>query len=313
MDLNDIALFVTVVRAGTFAEAGRRLGMPPSTASRRVQDLERELGTRLMHRTTRRLALTEPGRAFYAECAGQVDGLLQSAKAVADGSTRPAGKIRVAAPADFFGWFPAAHVARFLAEHPLVRLEFLLDDAPADLLAQGIDIALRGARVLEPGLIARQVGWSRTALLASPSYLAARGIPDSPQALGTHDCITIPTRAGRPVVWKLECAQGRVEVEVSGRFQASSFEAQLHGAVAGLGVALLPVTIAAAALQAGQLRQILPEHGLEIIGFYVVFLSRRQLPRAISAFVDFLSEHLPLLTGMDPVSAHTARVRRAGG
>ncbi|WP_186201623.1 LysR family transcriptional regulator [Burkholderia gladioli] len=124
MDLNDIALFIQVVRAGSFAEAGRRLGMPPSTASRRVQSLEATLGTRLMQRTTRRLVLTDAGRKFFAESADQIDALMQAAGQVAEHASDIAGRVRVAVPVDFFEWFPAAALARFAAAHPRVRFEW---------------------------------------------------------------------------------------------------------------------------------------------------------------------------------------------
>lgn len=311
VDLNDIALFVQIVRAGSFAEAGRQLNIPPSTTSRRLQELERQLGTRLMHRSTRRLALTDAGRAFFTECSAQVDGLVQSARAVMDGSARPTGRVRVAAPADFFAWFTADHVARFLASHPLVQLEFELDDAQTDLLGRNIDVAFRGASSLEPGLVARQIAWSRTALVASPAYLLAHGTPQSPTDLTGHECITKPTRAGPPVTWCIGGPGGRVDVQVTGRFKANSMEAQLHGAAAGLGIALLPVTIAAAHLHAARLRQVLPDHTIDTLGFYVIFLSRRNVPRAVTTFVEFVANLIPQQTGMDPVSAQDG-CRRTG-
>jgi DNA-binding transcriptional LysR family regulator len=303
LDLNDIALFVQIVRAGSFAKAGRQLNIRPSTASRRVQQLERELATRLMHRSTRRLTLTEGGRAFFAECAAHIDALVQSAQHVIDGSATPSGKVRVAAPADFFSWFPSEQIGRFLAAHPRVRLEFELDDAPPDLLGQGIDVAFRSARTVEPGLIARQLGSRLTTLVASPRYLAARGTPRSPAELVAHDCITQPTRGGPPVLWRLEGPSGSVEIAVNGRFQANTALAQLNAAVAGLGIALLPATLSAALVRAGRLQQVLPELALEKIGYYAVFLSRRQIPRAVSAFVEFATTIFRQVEGIAPLAA----------
>ena len=307
MDLNDVALFVQVVRAGSFAEAGRRLGIPPSTASRRLRSLEEALGARLMHRSTRRLVLTDVGRSFFAECANQIDALGQAAGQVTEAAAAPAGRVRVGAPADFFNWFPAERVARFLAEHPRVRLEFELDDAHADLLGQSIDVALRAGTDLEPTLVGHQLGWSRASMVASPAYLETRGTPADLRELSAHDCITRPTRGGGRAAWRLVGPRRAVTVEVDGPFQANTASAQLSAAVAGMGIALLPSALSAEHVAASRLQVVLPEHSLEPIGVYLVYLSRRQLPRAVSAFVEFMMasvRELRLVQPVDAVSTH---------
>lgn len=287
MDLNDIALFVNVVRAGSFAEAGRRLGMPPSTASRRVQSLEEALGTRLMQRTTRRLVLTDAGRNFFADAADQVDALLRVAGQVTSDSNEVAGRVRVAAPVDFFNWFPVDRLATFMAAHPRVRLEFELNDARIDLLGEGIDVALRGGD-RDPSLIARKLGTSYATLVASPKYLAARGVPKQPRDLSSHDCITSPAHGGPRTTWRLGGARRAITpVEVDGPFQANTSSAQLAGALAGLGIALLPSALTAPHVAAGHLQEVLPDHASGAITVHFVYHSRRQLPRAISAFIDF--------------------------
>ncbi|GHC71909.1 LysR family transcriptional regulator [Pseudorhodoferax aquiterrae] len=287
MDLNDIALFVNVVRAGSFAEAGRRLGMPPSTASRHVLALEEALGTRLMQRTTRRLVLTDAGRNFFAESSDQIDALLRVAGQVTDDAGEIAGRVRVAVPVDFFNWFPADAVARFTQAHPRVRLEFELNDARVDLLGEGIDIAMRsGDR--DPSLIARKLGTSHATLVASPKYLAARGVPAHPRDLEAHDCITSPQRGGPRAIWRLGGAKrASAPVEVDGPFQVNTASAQLAGALAGLGIALLPSAFTAPHVAAGQLQEVLPEYASGATGVHFVYHSRRQLPRAVAAFIDF--------------------------
>lgn len=287
MDLNDIALFVNVVRAGSFAEAGRRLGVPPSTASRRVQTLETALGARLMQRTTRRLVLTDAGRNFFAQSADQVDALLRVADQVASDADEVAGRVRVAAPADFFNWFPADAVARFAEAHPRVRLEFELNDARVDLLGEGIDVAMRGAD-RDPSLIARKLGTSYATLVASPGYLAARGAPALPRDLAAHDCITAPARGGPKAVWRLGGSRrAAAPVEVDGPFQASTASGQLAGALAGLGIALLPAGLSAPHVATGRLKEVMPDFATAASGVHLVYHSRRQLPRAVSAFIDF--------------------------
>src|SRR5262249_34707239 len=153
---NDVALFVHVVRAGSLAEAGRRLGMPPSTCSRRIQQLERDLGVRLIQRSTRRLALTGAGQEFFQRCAAQVDALAESARQMLHARGGVGGRFRAGAPAVFSHWSPLARVARFLADYPRVALEFELGAAYVDLLARNTDIAIRTGPIHEPMLVTRQ-------------------------------------------------------------------------------------------------------------------------------------------------------------
>ena len=286
VDLNDVALFVQVVRAGSFAEAARRAGMPSNTASRRIQQLEEQLGLRLLHRSTRRLTLTDAGEAFYARCADEVEALSSAAVELAEGSQVPSGKVRVAAPADFFDWFRMDWVTEFLSTYPKVRLEFVLNDARADLVAEGIDVALRGGKVTEPTLIARRIGSNRACMVASPAYLAARGTPTSLDELASHDCLAVPPATGR-TVWRLDGPDGPTEVQVGGRFYANAAHVLLKASLAGLGITLLPEMMTAPHLRSGQLVEVLPDHCVRGLDVYLVYLSRRQLPRAVSVFIEF--------------------------
>lgn len=286
MDLNDVALFVQVIRAGSFAEAARRQGVPSNTASRRIQELERSLGVRLMQRSTRKLTLTDAGRRLYERCAEQVESLTQASQELADGNQLMIGTLRVAAPADFFNWFLMDWIAEFLAAHPQVRIEFLLSDARADLIGEGIDVAFRAGKIAEPNLVARQIGTSRSMLVASPAYLAARGVPATLADLDKHDCITFPQQSGR-VSWSLNGPEGPVEIKVAGRFSANTAQVLLNATLANLGIALLPTIMAAPHLQTGRLKEVLPGYGLDGLAIHFVYITRKQLPRAVSAFIDF--------------------------
>jgi DNA-binding transcriptional LysR family regulator len=288
VDLNDLALFVNVVNAGSFAEAARRLGLPPNTASRRVQELERDLGVRLMQRSTRRLTLTDAGQRLFTECATQVEAVTRSAQEVSEDNTNPSGKIRVAVPADFFEMVPVDIMSEFLVAHPRVRLEFILSDNRADLLGEGIDVALRIGRVIEPNLVACQVGWTALALVASPAYIDARGAPGLLADLSDHDCIAVPTNATGYVTWRLDGPEGEVEFAVRGRFHANSMQTMINASLGGLGIALAPVSMTRAHVEAGRLQRVLPDYGLRRVGVYFVYLHRRQLPRAVSAFITFM-------------------------
>jgi LysR family transcriptional regulator AphB len=305
VDLNDVALFVQVVKAGSFAEAARRAGMPSNTASRRIQQLEEQLGLRLLHRSTRRLSLTDAGGAFYARCAEQIDAVSEAAVELAEGSQVPSGKVRVAASADFFYLFQMAWVTEFLAAHPKVRLEFVLSDARADLVSEGIDMAFRAGKVTEPTLVARRIGSGRVCMVASPAYLASRGTPTSLDDLAAHDAVATPPVSGR-TVWRLDGPKGSSEVQVNGRFYANTAHVLLQASVAGLGIALLPEVLTASYLRDGYLVEVLPEHCVKGLDLYLVYLSRRQLPRAVSVFIEFAMTKM-VATGLFGPSASEQR------
>jgi DNA-binding transcriptional LysR family regulator len=292
-DLNDIAMFVQVVRCGSFAEAARRLGVPPNTVSRRIQQLEAQLGTRLLQRSTRKLTLTSAGQAFHERCAGAVDGLVEAGQALMTGGQEPSGLVRVAAPADFFDFFPMEWVAGFLAAHPLVRLDFVLSDAKADLIAEQIDVAFRGGPLRDLGYVGRQLlGPHSDGMVASPAYLAARGVPGALQDVANHDCVTTAHPGGR-ATWRLAGPDGmEEEVQVAGRFSGNTAQARRKATLAGLGIALLPPTMARRDVQAGLLVPVLPQYQRTSGGMVVLYPSRRHLPLAVSRFIGLVMEKL---------------------
>lgn len=292
-DLNNIATFVQVVRHGSFAEAARRLGLPPNTVSRRIKDLEAQLGTRLMQRSTRQLTLTNAGQVFHERCAGAVDGLIEAGQELVTGSLEPSGLVRVAATADFFDFFPMEWMADFLSAYPLVRLDFVLSDAKADLIGEQIDVAFRGGSLSDSGYIGRQLLGARSdGLVASPAYIAAYGTPATLQELTKHDCVISSHPSGN-ATWRLSGPDGVEEqVQVAGRFSGNTAQALRKATVAGLGIALLPPTMARVDVQAGRLVRVLPDYQRTTQGLSVLYPSRRHLPRVVSAFIDMVVEKL---------------------
>lgn len=292
-DLNDIAMFVQVVRCGSFAEAARRLGVPPNTVSRRIQQLETQLGTRLMQRSTRKLTLTSAGQGFHERCAGAVDGLAEAGQELMNGSQEPSGLVRVAATADFFDFFPMEWVADFLAAHPRVRLDFVLSDAEADLIAEHIDVAFRGGPLRDSGYVGRPLLGARSyGMVASPSYIAARGAPSTLQDVANHDCVT-PAHPSGHAIWRLTGPDGvEEEVQVAGRFNGNTVQALRKATQAGLGIALLPPAMARLDVQAGLLVPVLPHYQRTSQGLSVLYPSRRHLPLAVSAFIGLVLEKL---------------------
>jgi LysR family transcriptional regulator AphB len=291
LDLNEVAMFVQVVQAGSFAGAARRLGMPANTLSRRVGQLEQHLGVRLLQRSTRKLVLTDAGRSLHDRSAAQVHELIDAARHLAGDSQEPSGAVRVAAPADFFDVYPMERIAEFLQQYPGVQLDFLLSDGRDDLIDKGIDVAFRGGDLPDSSLVARRINTVFQVLAASPDYLQNHGIAQTVEELSTHECIR-PVRPAASTVWNLDGPQGTVSVEVSGRFCANTAQAQLKAALAGLGICLLPLPFLRESLQTGRLIQILPDNGRFKNGLNIVYPSRRQVPLAVSRFVEQIVRHL---------------------
>jgi DNA-binding transcriptional LysR family regulator len=291
LDLNQVFLFVEVVRTASFAAAARRLGMPANSVSRKIQQLEADVGSRLIHRSTRKLSLTAAGRTFFDRCAKPISELAQAGQASVDDNKLPGGLIRVAAPADFFDLFQIEWVAEFLGAYPQVRMEFVLDDAKADLVGEGIDVALRAAHLIDSNHVGHRLIATHFGLVASPAYLAGRGIPTTLESLSDHDCLPQSNRTG-PVIWHLEGPGGAAEIQVSSRFRANTARAVLRAAVAGLGIALLPYPITAGDIEAGRLSRVLPAYRRDGADLYAVCVSRRQMPRAVSAFIEFSADKL---------------------
>jgi len=293
LDLNDIALFVHVVRSGSFAEAARRLGMPSNTISRRVQELEQQLGARLLQRSTRKLTLTSAGEAFLERSSDAVDSLVDAGQELMTSGQVPGGLVRVAAPADFFDFFRMEWAADFLASRPRVRLAFVLSDAKTDLIAERIDVAFRGGPLQDSGYVGRQALRAGTdGMVASPDYLIARGAPGTLQDLANHDCVTFSHPSGQ-VVWRFTGPDGAVEeVRVAARVSANTAQAVRKAAVSGLGITLLPRAIIKLDLQTGSLVPVLPRYQSKGHGLNVLYPSRRHLPRAVSEFIELVIQKL---------------------
>jgi DNA-binding transcriptional LysR family regulator len=291
-DLNEIALFVAVVKAGSFAEASRQLRIPPNSISRRVRQLEEHLGTLLLRRSTRHLSLTEAGSQFFEMSATAISQLDQASQCIMEQEGPPRGLLRIAAPTNFFDFFLIEWVAEFLGIYPEVRVEFVLSDSSVDLVQSKIDIALRVINGPRPDgaawLLRIPSYWH---LVASPEYIERRGTPPTLHALASHDCL-IYTDDRKDHVWRLSGPGGDEEVTVSGRFGSTVMGVLLAAARVGLGIALLPGPLTAPDLRAGRLVQLLPKHQRPGGGFYAVLPGRQQTPKAVSVFVQFLNQKL---------------------
>ncbi|MDF5890485.1 LysR family transcriptional regulator [Pseudomonas syringae pv. syringae] len=292
-DLNDVALFVRVVRSGSFAQAARHLGMPSNTVSRRVQQLEMQLDTRLLQRSTRKLVLTQAGEDFYGRCVSAVDGVMEAAEQLVSGRDEPRGLVRIAAMADFFDFFSMDWVAGFLARYPRVQLEFVLSDDHADLIADRLDIAFRGGPLQDSGYVGRQlIDEGHDTMVASPAYIAAHGLPDSLHSLHGHYCVSAAHRGG-VTAWRLLGPDAKMhEVHIASRFNANTAQALRKATLAGLGIALLPATLIRSDLRDGRLVPVLTQYQRTSHGLHVLYPSRQHLPPAVSAFIALVMDKL---------------------
>ncbi|WP_253889634.1 LysR family transcriptional regulator [Actinokineospora diospyrosa] len=284
-ELGDVAVFVRVVATGSFSAAARALWMPKSSVSRRVARLENRLGVRLLHRTTRSLALTEAGSAYHARVAPALAELDSAAGAAADTREVPRGTVRLAARPDVGAEVLPELVAAFLARYPEVRVEVALA-APADLVEGRFDLALR-AGPGGPG--ATRLQNTRFRLFASPVYLARRGTPQRPADLPTHHCLPF----GDATHWHLRSPQGEVSVAIAGPLTSDDLTFVRRAAVAGVGIALLPHPAAAPSVRAGLLTPVLPDHHTEGQPLHLVVPSDRHLPLRVTVLRDFLVANFP--------------------
>jgi len=288
LDLNHLRLFIEIVKVGSFAGTARRLGVPTNTVTRHIQQLEAAAHMRLMHRSTRKLTLTPAGQALYERCVASVEELSNAAQEIIDDSQTPGGLVRVAAAAGFFDVFGMKHIVEFLALYPRIRVEFLLDDARTDLIAESIDVALRSGRQLKSSSVARRVIETPSVLAASPSYLANNGAPAYPQALAKHQCVVLARDSAR-TNWTLEGPSGRIEVTVSGRFRANNARTVMQATAAGLGIALLPYSAVRRRARSWTSRRVLAEYRAGTASMYAVFPNRKQSPAQCRYLLTSLS------------------------
>ncbi|MBR8041464.1 LysR family transcriptional regulator [Burkholderia cenocepacia] len=292
LDLNDLALFVQVVRAGSFSEAARRLRMPANTLSRRIDQFEGHIGTRLLHRSTRKLAPSTEGLALFERYAPALDRIFEIERQHADGQ-EPAGTVRVAAMAGLFEVIKLEWLAEFYARYPRISIDFLLDDTPSDLIAERIDLALRIGIETGGSFRVRRIAPGTMILAASPAYLERRGTPRTPRELADHDCLTVSSRQGRSM-WRLQGPRGTQEISIDSRFSVNDMRVVMQACLAGLGIALVPQVLAAAAIDDGKLARVLPAYQRSGagLGLQLVYTSRPPLPPAVTAVAEFLLEKL---------------------
>jgi DNA-binding transcriptional LysR family regulator len=291
MDLNRIRVFVKVADARTFTEAARILGLPTSSVSRAVSALERELGVRLIQRTTRRLQLTDAGRAYYETVSRALSGIDEVAAAVSQMQDVPRGLVRITTPADLGPWLLPEALTRFGAKYEEVRVEVTLTQRIVDLVQEGIDLALRIGRLADTRLVARKIGLMRAGLFASSEYLRRKGVPRVPADLARHDCIAFRPVGGK-VMWELAGPGGRESIEVRGAVGADDTMFVREMAAAGRGIAMLPIFARSDPFASEALTRVLPDHLTDGVPISLVHASSHFLSKRVALLRDHLLKEL---------------------
>lgn len=283
--LEEAAAFVQVVRAGGFSAAERMVGVSKSTLSKQVWRLEEELGVRLLQRTTRKVALTDAGRAYYERCSAAVDAIIDANRVVRDATAVPRGRLRVSSVLGLGDILAQAFVT-LRARYPEVEVELVQTPRKVDLVAEGFDVALRGGILDDSTLVARKLIASTGVLVASPDYLDRRGCPEVPEDLGDHDLIshTMITR------WELAGPKGSTEVTAKPWMTSNEWPCLIDTAIRGGGIALLLSRDIFDAVADGRLVRVLPEHSLQGGGLYAVYPTVHHLTPKVRVFVDVLAE-----------------------
>lgn len=286
LDLTDVALFVRVCATRNLSAAGREFGLSPAASSARMAQLERQLGARLLHRTTRQIALTQDGEAFLERALVLLEAAELAQSSVGGGADGPHGLLRVAASVSFGRLHIMPSLAEFLALYPGIRLDLRLSDRVIDMAANGIDVAVRIGPLRDSALVARTLAPSHLWLCASPDYLARRGTPGRPEDLAQHECLVLD--GFHP--WRFRDGEREVAVRVRGRLQSDNGEALRDAALAGLGIALQSTWAIYEQLRQGTLVRLLGDFPL--VPDSVVsaqYLNRSYLPPKTVAFIDFFA------------------------
>ena len=289
MKFEDIEVFVEAIQTGSLAGAARRLSVSAMAASRSLNNLEMELGVRLVHRTTRSLSPTSDGEMFYPHALSLLEG---QANALAD--LRPQGSaltghLRITASAAFSRKVVAPILPAFMLKHPLLRVDLLSTDEQLDIVDKGIDVAIRIAPLRDNRLVARRLANNPRALFAAPSYLSTHGSPQSVTDLQFHSClVNIGTTH-----WVFECGEKRIRQKVSGRFAASSIDAIFEACSGGLGIANLSRWYVDPFIEAGVVNEVILEDAQpETLNIWAVYPTSRLVPLKVRMFIETLEQHL---------------------
>jgi DNA-binding transcriptional LysR family regulator len=290
--LSAMRSFRRVVERGSFSHAAEDLALSAAGLSKQIRLLEERLGTVLIHRTTRRMSLTDPGRTYFEECCRILDRLDELERSISDEGEAIAGRLRVNAPMSLGLTLLSPALPRFLAAHTGVALDLTLSDQLLDVVGSGFDVSIRVRAELEDSsLVARRLADFRQVICAAPDYLARHGTPATAADLGSHACLAY-SLADHPGTWRLTGPDGEVAVQIPTRLTVNNSMVLRDLILAGSGIGSLPSFLAEPHLSRGDLVAVLPDHAFPARHVFAVYPTGRHLQRKVRAFVDFLAEVL---------------------
>ena len=285
-----IQVFTEVADRASMTEAAKALDMSRAMVSRYLESLERWLGVRVLHRTTRQVSLTDAGEEALQRCRQMLE-LSRDVQSVA-GARRaaPGGKLRITTSSSFAAAYLADVVADFLSRYPQTQVELIALERTVNLVEERIDLAVRIGNVLDDSLVARKLGVCRSVVCASPAYIKASGCPGAPDELRNHRCIT-HAYVGR-TEFRLQRNGQTLRIPVKGQLQSNEAAVTRRAALAGAGIAMLPTYLVSADLASGDLLRLFPDSEPEPLGIHAVYLSRQHQPQLLRMLVDFLAERM---------------------
>ena len=285
----EMRVFVAVVDAGSFVRAADALDLSKAAVSRLVSDLEARLGVRLLHRTTRKLSLTEVGEVFHERCRQLLDSVAEAEAELSTHSGAVIGRLKVNVPFTFGLLHLASLWPRFMAQHPQVVLDVTLSDRFVDLVEEGFDVAIRIAALPSSTLVCRQLARTRIVLCAAPGYLAAHGTPRVPADLASHTVIAYSYRSGGDE-WQFDGPDGRVSVRTRPSVHTNSGDTCRTAALQHQGIILQPDFLVGPDLKRGALVELMPDYRSIELGVYAVYATRKHMPMKSRRLIDFLVE-----------------------
>lgn len=288
-DLNEMAIFVRVVESGSFTGAAKALGLPKSTVSRKITQLEERLGVRLIQRTTRSLSLTDTGSAYHEQCSRILGEIEEANNAVTQMQSTPTGTLRITAPVLFGSTALSSLISEYMELHPQVNIDLILTDQRLDLVQEGIDVAFRVGHLEDSSLIGRYLGDVTAILCASPDYIARNGTPSHPNDIHQHQVIA----SSGWTQWSLKGPEGQdINVNTKPRLTVNDLSSLYTLALSGTGIAALPVLISASAIKNKNLIPVLCDWPFEAHPIHTLYASNRHLSAKVRTFVDFIIDRV---------------------
>jgi DNA-binding transcriptional LysR family regulator len=301
-NLRALNTFIRIARSGSFSRAARELGISPQAASNHVKTLERSVGVRLFHRTTRQMSLTEEGQKFYDTCVAAIEAIDEGVRSLHQASEQAFGTVRLAAPHGL-GWkLVAPLLGRFLDMHPRVRVELVVQNRVPDLVAQSIDVGVLGDPLPQNSMVARRFGAVQLVLCATPAYLRRHGEPRDVEDLALHHCINFRNWiTGKIIPWTFRRDGSLITEAVPARLVTDDGDSLLQAVLSGAGIAQVSSYRVAPHIRAKRLRPVLLDHVSETYGLYVYMPRRKQVPMRARVLADFLYDELSRHPDVQPL------------